>query len=164
MVAQARRMTPLHLLLIGALIALVGLIVPQVAAQEGGDIQYNDPVIVTLNSGESLTRTFSVLPGDTVDVKLSRLAAFTYTAVLIDPSQATTPLVPDTDGNADLLIENASGVTDCEAHAIIVRNNGSSCCVMFDGMDSQTHQALRSLVGDWQLLPDSSGPSQMAAL
>ena len=59
-------------------------------------------------------------------------------------------------------IDAATGTTDCEAHAIVVRSEDTKCCLMFDGMNQQTHQALRSLVGDWQILPDSSGMNQVA--
>ena len=62
------------------------------------------------------------------------------------------------------VIDNVDGVVDCDAHAIVVRSQGASCCVMFDGMNKQTHQALRSLVGDWQILPGTSAADQMAAL
>ena len=61
-------------------------------------------------------------------------------------------------------VETAAGFTDCEAHAIVVRVEGSSCCLMFDGMNQETHQALRSLVGDWQILPGSTDLNQVAAL
>ena len=59
-------------------------------------------------------------------------------------------------------VDTAAGTTDCEAHAIVVRTEDSNCCLMFDGMNQQTHQALRSLVGDWQILPDSSDMNQVA--
>lgn len=61
-------------------------------------------------------------------------------------------------------VETATIITDCEAHAIVVRVDGSKCSLMFDGMNQQTHQALRSLVGDWQLLPGSTDLSQVALL
>jgi len=95
-----------------------------------------------------------LVPGKLVDISLGGMCVDTGSVSLPVNAPVTVSFV----------IENASGVTDCEAHAIIVRNHASSCCVMFDGMDTQTHQALRSLVGDWQLLPDSSGSSQIAAL
>ena len=57
-----------------------------------------------------------------------------------------------------------AGFVDCEAHAIVVRSKGSVCCLMFDGMNQQTHQALRSLVGDWQIMPGSSDANQVATL
>lgn len=50
----------------------------------------------------------------------------------------------------------SDGPVQCQAHAIVVRNQGSKCCLMFDGMDSATHQALRSLVGDFYPLPGTS--------
>ena len=61
-------------------------------------------------------------------------------------------------------IDTATGATDCDAHAIVVRVDGSTCCLMFDGMNQETHQALRSLVGDWQILPGSSDMDQVAIL
>jgi hypothetical protein len=62
------------------------------------------------------------------------------------------------------VIETASGGIDCDAHAIVVRSQSSDCCVMFDGMNQETHQALRSLVGDWYLIPDAPGLDQVAGL
>jgi hypothetical protein len=100
-----------RLIIACVLVALAGVMImvtPQASAQEGGDIQYNDPVIVTLNPGENVSRTFAVLPGDTAEIVLSRLAEFTYTAVLIDPNQAATPLLPGADGNTTFLLENAA--------------------------------------------------------
>jgi hypothetical protein len=61
-------------------------------------------------------------------------------------------------------LDTVAGNLECEAHAIVVRGEGSTCCLMFDGMNQQTHQALRSLVGDWQILPGSSGMNQVAIL
>ncbi|MBN1564858.1 MAG: SH3 domain-containing protein [Anaerolineae bacterium] len=94
------------------LVALAAVAFPltltPVAAQPGGDIQYNVPVIVTLDSGGSITRTFAVSPGDTVDIILSRLTNYTFTAVLIDPNQAPTPLTPGADGNIATRITNAA--------------------------------------------------------
>ena len=66
--------------------------------------------------------------------------------------------------NVSFTVDASNGVSDCEAHAIVVRVEGSQCCLMFDGMDQQTHQALRSLVGDWQILPGSSEMDQVAIL
>lgn len=47
------------------------------------------------------------------------------------------------------------GTQNCEAHAIVVRQNSETCCLMFDGMGMDTHRALRSLVGDWHILPQN---------
>lgn len=66
--------------------------------------------------------------------------------------------------NVTFTLSTTAGKFDCEAHAIVVRVTGSECCLMFDGMDQPTHQALRSLVGDWQILPDSTGMNQVASL
>ncbi len=95
-----------------------------------------------------------LVSGELVDISLGGMCVDTGSVSLPVNAPVTVSFV----------IENASGATVCEAHAIIVRNQGSSCCVMFDGMDLETHQALRSLVGDWHLLPDSPGASQVAVL
>jgi len=60
-------------------------------------------------------------------------------------------------------IDRVSDRKDCEAHAIVVRHENSRCCLMFDGMDEKTHQALRSLVGDWQILNRSTATNQLVA-
>ncbi|MBN1681218.1 MAG: SH3 domain-containing protein [Anaerolineae bacterium] len=82
---------------------------PRVWAQDGGDnhIPPNEPVIVTLTPGQTVTRTFTVLAGDGFELRLSRLAEFTYTAVLIDPQQAALPLTPGADGNIAHLVDTA---------------------------------------------------------
>jgi hypothetical protein len=87
------------LFLVVALASTGVIAIPRAAAQEGDEIQFNEPVIVTLSPGQTVTRTFTVLPGDTFEVRLSLLAEITYTAVLIDPTQNATPLVPGADGN-----------------------------------------------------------------
>lgn len=61
-------------------------------------------------------------------------------------------------------VDTATGEQECEAHAIVVRVEETKCCLMFDGMNQETHQALRSLVGDWQILPGSSDMDQVAIL
>jgi c-di-GMP-binding flagellar brake protein YcgR len=48
------------------------------------------------------------------------------------------------------------------AHALVMRHDEHGCRLMFDYMDDRTHQALRSLVGDWRYLPEST-PLQQAA-
>ncbi len=123
-----------HILTWAFVVVLAGISVPYAAAQEGGEIQFNEPEIVTLAPGQNVTRTFTILPGDTVEIKLSRLAEFTYTAVLIDPNQTATPLVPAADGNATMLIENAplSGVYSLVLQAssgtgdMLIQVNGDS--------------------------------------
>ena len=95
-----------------------------------------------------------LVPAEMLDISLGGMC--------IDTGSLSLPV--NAPVSVSFVIENATGAVDCEAHAIVVRNQGSGCCLMFDGMNTQTHQALRSLVGDWYLLPDSSGASQMAAL
>lgn len=104
-----------HKLAAGVIVALLAvalgatalLTVQHARAQGPEEIAFNEPVIVTLTPGQTTTRTFTVLPGDTVDVRLSRLSEFNYTAVLIDPDQNATPLVPAADGNTAYLLESA---------------------------------------------------------
>ena len=106
-------MTTIHRLFavgLAVALALTGTFVtPSPAqAQDGGTtLYYNDPAIVTLTQGQSLNRTFSVLAGDTFEVRLSPLAALTFTAVLIDPAQAPLPLEPGSDGIFAAAINNA---------------------------------------------------------
>ena len=59
-------------------------------------------------------------------------------------------------------LASEQGTQNCEAHAIVIRQNSETCCLMFDGMDMNTHRALRSLVGDWHILPQGSGISSRA--
>ncbi len=49
------------------IVSLLAMVWP-VYAQDGDDIQYNDPVVVTLTLGQTVTRGFSVLVGDTVEI------------------------------------------------------------------------------------------------
>lgn len=93
-------------------LALTGMVVapPPAHAQDGDTtLYYNDPAIVTLSQGQSVDRTFSVLAGDTFEVRLSPLAPLTFTAVLIDPAQTPMPLAPGADGIFSAVINNAPG-------------------------------------------------------
>ena len=58
--------------------------------------------------------------------------------------------------SVNFTIDSQDGPLACEAHAIVVRSDFSECCLMFDGMNETTHQALKSYVGDWQFVPGES--------
>ncbi len=73
--------------------------IPVALAQENGDIAYNDPLLLTLAPGQTLTRTFAVLAGDLFQLRLTRLADFAFSAVLLDPDQTPFALSPSADGN-----------------------------------------------------------------
>jgi hypothetical protein len=92
-----------------AIIMLLAGLLPHVALAQTGDetINYNDPVIVTLTAGQSMNRYFAVLAGDNFELKLSRLAEFEYTAVLVDPAQNPLPLTPDATGNVTHVVDSA---------------------------------------------------------
>jgi uncharacterized protein YraI len=75
-------------------------------AQEGDKLAFNTPVIVTLNSGVNVVKTFTVLENDRFELRLSRLADFTYSAALIDPAQAVMVLAVQPDGSAQLAVES----------------------------------------------------------
>lgn len=72
--------------------------IPAARAQDGTGIPYDEPVIVTLNNGQTVTQTFTAQAGDSFDLRLSPLASFGFTAVLLDPAQVALPLVPGADG------------------------------------------------------------------
>lgn len=77
-------------------------------AQDGGElIEYNTPTIVTLTPGQTITRNFAVVAGDSFELRLVPLADFTYTAVLLDPASNATPLPPDDAGTVVAVMENA---------------------------------------------------------
>ena len=95
-----------------------------------------------------------LVTGKTLDISLGGMCVDTGPICLPENAAVT----------VSFTVDQASGITDCEAHAIVVRVEGSRCCLMFDGMNQQTHQALRSLVGDWQILPDSNDLDQVATL
>lgn len=78
---------------------------PRVMAQDG-PITFNTPEIIALNQGVTVRLTFSTLQGETVDLNLSRLAQFGYTAVLIDPASAAIPLTQGPDGTVAASITN----------------------------------------------------------
>lgn len=68
---------------------------------QGGDqppLEYNVPAIVSLTPGQVAIRTFSVTQGDSFQIRLTRLAEFTCTVVLLDPTQQVTLLTPGPDG------------------------------------------------------------------
>lgn len=99
-----RRPMTIVLALVLALSAAL-LPTPRVLAQDG-PITFNTPEIIVLNQGTTVRLTFSVLQGETVDLSLSRLAQFDYTAVLIDPANAAFPLTQGPDGTV------AAGITN----------------------------------------------------
>ncbi|MBN1201713.1 MAG: SH3 domain-containing protein [Anaerolineae bacterium] len=83
-------------------------LLPTARAQDGDTLTYNDPAIVTLSAGQTITRTFPVLAGDSFELKLSPLAGFTFSAVLIDPNQTATALTPGPDGAIAYRLDNAA--------------------------------------------------------
>jgi hypothetical protein len=78
---------------------------PQVRAQDGDTIPYNDPYVVTLPDAQTVSRTFTALPGDSFQLELRPLVPYTYTAVLLDPNQVSTPLTPGADGTVVFLMD-----------------------------------------------------------
>ncbi|NLX11962.1 MAG: SH3 domain-containing protein [Chloroflexi bacterium] len=85
---------------------------PLVRAQDGdGLLAFNEPTVVTLSPGGILARSFNALPGDSFELRLSRLAEYTYNAVLVDPAGAAQPLPMGADGNAVLAVATAAGGT-----------------------------------------------------
>ncbi len=87
--------------LLGMLILLGWQPPGQVARAQGGDqplIAYDIPTIVSLTPGQVAIRTFSTAPGDSFQVRLTRLADFACTVVLLDPAQQATVLMPGPDG------------------------------------------------------------------
>ena len=95
-----------------------------------------------------------IVKGRTVDISLGGMCVDTGSMCL--PENAPV--------SVNFVVETSAGDIHCDAHAIVVRVEGSECCLMFDGMNPQTHRALRSLVGDWQILPGSKDMEQVAAL
>lgn len=98
-------------------------------------------------------RNLGLVKGRTLDISLGGMCIDT----------GTTRLPVDAPVTVNFRIETATESLDCEAHAIVVRQTDSNCCLMFDGMNEKTHQALRSLVGDWHILPGLPGASHVAA-
>ncbi len=120
------------LLSIGILIAIC-LPGAFVHAQGGGDtaLQPGEPTIVTLASGQAATRTFSVLAGDFFELRLSRLAEYTYSAVLIGPDQNAMPLLPQPNGNIDEVFDRAA-LGGTYTLVIQATNGGGDMLVQFD--------------------------------
>jgi hypothetical protein len=82
---------------------------PVALAQEGGDTTYNEPLLLTLAPGQTVTRTFAVLAGDSFQLRLTRLADYAFSAVLLDPDQNPLSLSPSADGNVLVEIAAARG-------------------------------------------------------
>ena len=101
-----------------------------------------------------LYRNLGLVPGSLINISLGGMC--------IDTGSVNLPV--NASVSVSFNVETSNDHFACEAHAIVVRNNDQSCCLMFDGMSEETHQALRSLVGDWQLLPETSASNQMAIL
>ncbi|WP_162909423.1 SH3 domain-containing protein [Aggregatilinea lenta] len=80
-------------------VAAVGAQPWTVRAQGDGTLPYNEPVIISLTAGQSLTRTFSAQAGDSLALTVAHLTDFSFSAVLIDPQQTATLLPPGPDGN-----------------------------------------------------------------
>lgn len=102
-----------RLMFIGLILLLLGftarVFIPLVSAQGGETkLNYNDPAIVTLAPGQTVTQTFTALAGDRLDIRLSPLTDFTYTAFLIDPTQNSVPLAPGPDGNTQHVVDSVA--------------------------------------------------------
>ncbi len=99
------------------------------------------------------SHTLGPLPCEMVDISLG--------GICVDTGQLKMP------ENAAVEVKFQVDLDDepvfCEAHALVMRVQNSECCLMFDGMNEETHQVLRSLVGDWQIVPAEHGSSQIAA-
>ena len=104
-------MNALHrrLVVLCMVLTLIGgsFYLPVARAQDDGTLKFNEPVIATLNPGQTDSRTFSVLTGDNFELRLSPIDTFTYTAVLIDPSNAAIPLTPGQDGSVVYAVDSA---------------------------------------------------------
>lgn len=101
-------------LLVALLVAALGTSIlsfaPTARAQEGTPtLRFNEPEIVTLQPNVTVNRAFDALAGDTVEIVLSRLAEFEYTAVLIGPDSAPIGLERQADGNVLLALDLAEG-------------------------------------------------------
>ncbi len=70
-------------------------------------LQYNEPAIVTLPSGQSVIRSFLAMQGDSFEVRLWPLTGFDFTALLLDPAQQLTQLLPGDDGNVVFAVPSA---------------------------------------------------------
>jgi len=98
-------------------------------------------------------RNLGVVSGESLNVSLGGMC--------VDTSPVCIPV--DAAVTIKFKIDIDKTIYYCEAHALVMRQDGFQCCMMFDGMNEQTHQALRSLVGDWQVLPNSAGIDYLAA-
>ena len=98
------------LLLIAALGGSALVFAPAAQAQEGTPtLRFNEPEIVTLQPNVTVNRAFDALAGDTVEIVLSRLAEFEYTAVLIGPDSTPIGLERQPDGNVLLALDLTQG-------------------------------------------------------
>ncbi len=94
------------LIVLALALAIAPHAVPRAHAQDS-TIAFNEPEIVSLAPGSTTRLGFDVLGGDTVEILLSPLAQFTYTAVLIDPSNTPAQLPLGPDGSVSASITNA---------------------------------------------------------
>jgi len=102
-----------------------------------------------------------MLISETLGIKACRLIDVSLGGICVDPEASRIP--EDISVTVRFTLETRDGAVKCKAHALVMRSTDSECCLMFDGMDDRTHQALRSLVGDWQIDPRARGSSQIAA-
>ncbi|GAB4422478.1 MAG: hypothetical protein Kow00106_19630 [Anaerolineae bacterium] len=92
-----RFIVPAILAILAAIASANGL--SAVHAQDSERIAFNEPIIVSLQPGQTVTRSFAVLAGDSFELRLVPLTAFTFTAVLLDPDRTPQPLTPGADGS-----------------------------------------------------------------
>lgn len=105
MIDRLRRITAVLFIL--SLVAAVAAPLPARAQDDGITLPFDQPLILTLASGQSATRTFDVAAGDGFVLRLDRLTEFAYTAVLIDPNQSAIPLIPDANGSSSYTVDSA---------------------------------------------------------
>jgi uncharacterized protein YraI len=142
------------------------LYVMPVARAQDGDLPYNDPQIISLAEGQTVTRGFSVLAGDSFELKLNRLAEFTYAAALIDPGGSTTPLTPDATGNATFQIEGAAlgGVYQLTLQAtagsgeLLIQLNSTSAAPEPLGLGESSTIEVTDSTARYLLEPPADGP------
>ena len=93
--------------------------------------------------------SLGLVKGQIVDISVA--------GVCIDIGPARLPV--DASVALSFILEIDDAQQHHQAHAIVVCHDETGCRLMFDFMEEKTHQALRSLVGDWHLTPE---PSRMA--
>ena len=108
--------------------------------------------LAVLDKAQIVCQNLGVVRAEILDISLG--------GVCLDTGMLRLPV--DAAVTVRFSIEKGDSRKNYRAHGLVMRHDEHGCRLMFDYMDERTHQALRSLVGDWRYQPEFAALRQVA--